>query len=60
MGPIGNRHADIYRADELAELAAVCDIIPERAEAAGKRLGVPYFHDAAEMLAACAISASSA
>ena len=53
MGPIGNRHADIYRADELSELVAVCDIIPERAKSAGERLGVPYFLDALEMLESC-------
>lgn len=50
MGPIGNRHADIYRDDDLAELVGVCDIIPERADAAAARLRVPGFHDAAEML----------
>jgi predicted dehydrogenase len=52
MGPIGNLHADIYKADALAELAGVCDIIPERARAAGERLGVPWFTSAEEMLAA--------
>ncbi|HUT76014.1 MAG TPA: Gfo/Idh/MocA family oxidoreductase [Armatimonadota bacterium] len=52
MGPIGNRHADIYREDSLAELAGVCDLIPERADAAAARLGVPGFHDAAAMLEA--------
>ncbi|MGQ9628824.1 MAG: Gfo/Idh/MocA family protein [bacterium] len=50
MGPIGNLHADIYKADELAELVGVCDIIPERAERAGKRLGVPWFTSAEKML----------
>jgi len=52
MGPIGNRHADVYRADPLAELLGVCDIIPERANRASRRLGVPGFHDAGEMLVA--------
>ena len=52
MGPIGNLHADMYKADELAELVGVCDIIPERAQAAGERLGVPWFLSAPEMLAA--------
>jgi predicted dehydrogenase len=52
MGPIGNRHADIYKADELAELVGVCDIDGERADAAGKRLSVPAFYDAPQMLAA--------
>ena len=51
MGPIGNLHADIYKGDALAQLVGVCDIVPERAEAAGERLGVPWFTDAAKMLA---------
>jgi predicted dehydrogenase len=50
MGPIGNRHADLYKADPLAELVGVCDIIPERADKAGARLGVPAFYDARKML----------
>ena len=50
MGPIGNRHADVYKADPLAELIGVCDIIHERADAAGARLGVKYYYDAQEML----------
>jgi len=50
MGPIGNIHADVYKSSEFTELVGVCDIIPERAERAGKRLGVPYFLDAKEML----------
>ena len=49
MGPIGTLHADIYQGDELAEL--VGDIIPERARAAGERLGVPWFVGAQGMLA---------
>jgi len=52
MGPIGNRHADIYKSDPLADLVGVCDIIPERADRAAQRLGVAAFHDAGEMLAA--------
>jgi predicted dehydrogenase len=51
MGPIGNLHADMYKADALAQLAGVCDLRQDRAEAAGKRLGVPHFLDAAKMLA---------
>ena len=50
MGTIGNRHADIYHADPLAELVGVCDILRDRADAAAQRLGVEGFHDAAEML----------
>jgi predicted dehydrogenase len=52
MGPIGNRHADIYREGPRAELVGVCDLRRDRAEAAGQRLGVPYFLDAPGMLAA--------
>lgn len=50
MGPIGNRHADVYKADDLSELVGVCDIIRERADAAAHRLGVPAFYDAQQML----------
>jgi predicted dehydrogenase len=52
MGPIGNRHADCYQSDPLAQLVGVCDLRQDRADAAAKRLGVPGFTDAAKMLAA--------
>jgi len=52
MGPIGNRHARIYKEDPRVELAGVCDMARERADAAGARLGAPRFYDAAEMLKA--------
>ena len=52
MGPIGNRHADCYRADSLAQLVGVCDIRQDRADAAAARLNVPAFIDAAKMMAA--------
>ncbi|MFC1452426.1 Gfo/Idh/MocA family protein [Verrucomicrobiota bacterium] len=51
MGPIGNRHAGLYREDALAELVGVCDVLRDRADAAAARLGVPAFYDAGEMLA---------
>jgi predicted dehydrogenase len=50
MGHIGNRHADCYVEDDLAELVGVCDILHDRADAAAERLGVPGFYDAEEML----------
>jgi predicted dehydrogenase len=50
LGPIGNRHADNYKADPLSELVGVCDIDRGRAHAAGARLGVPHFYDARTML----------
>ena len=52
MGPIGNRHAGLYKQDDLAELVGVCDRIKDRADAAAARFGVPAFHDAKSMLAA--------
>lgn len=54
MGPIGNRHATIYKEDPLAELVGVCDIVKERADAAAARLGVPAFYDTPTMLSALA------
>ena len=51
MGPIGTLHARMYREDPLAELVGVCDILPERAQAAGERFAVPRFLDAPSMLA---------
>jgi predicted dehydrogenase len=52
MGPIGNRHASVYREDPLAKLVGVCDIIRDRADAAAARHGVPAFYDAPAMLGA--------
>jgi predicted dehydrogenase len=51
MGPIGNRHSDMYKANPLAQLVGVCDIQKGRADAAAARLGVPAFYDAQQMLA---------
>ena len=50
MGPIGNRHSNMYRDDALAELVGVCDIRKERVDAAAARLGVPAFYNAQTML----------
>jgi len=50
LGPIGNRHADIYAEDELADLVGVCDIRKDRADATSARLDVPGFYDVQEML----------
>jgi predicted dehydrogenase len=51
LGPIGNKHADIYRTMNGASLVAVCDIDRARADAAGARLGVPAFYSVREMVA---------
>ncbi len=50
MGPVGNRHASIYAELETAELAAVCDIDRERADAAGRKFGVPVFYSVPAMI----------
>ncbi len=52
LGPIGNIHASMYKADPLAELVGVCDLRQERADAAAARFGVPAFYDLAQMLQA--------
>lgn len=49
-GSIGNTHARMYKADKLCELVAVCDILPDRADAAAQRHGVKAYYDVAEML----------
>lgn len=51
MGPIGNRHAKLYRESKLARLVGVCDLRADRAAAAGQTHGVPHYLDAATMLA---------
>jgi UDP-N-acetyl-2-amino-2-deoxyglucuronate dehydrogenase len=50
-GRIAKRHADLLGLGQIdgAALAAVCDIVPEKAEAFGKRFGVPYYTDMHEM-----------
>ena len=50
LGPIGNRHASIYRELDNAELAGVCDVDRERADAAAARLGVRAFYSVQELL----------
>jgi len=50
LGPIGNRHAGIYREHDGAELVAVCDMLQDRANVAAERFGVPAFSSVSEML----------
>jgi predicted dehydrogenase len=50
LGPIGNRHASIYKTDPLAELVGVCDFIKDRADATAARLGTQAFYDVPTML----------
>jgi len=51
LGPIGNKHADIYKQTPGARLLAVCDKDRSRADAASARLGVPGFYSVKDMLA---------
>ncbi|QHT61552.1 Gfo/Idh/MocA family oxidoreductase [Paenibacillus lycopersici] len=48
---IGKIHCEAYRRHPDTELAAVCDLMPERAEAAGRLHGVPSYSDLRELLA---------
>ena len=50
LGPIGNRHADIYVENPLSNLVGVCDIDETRANAAAQRLGVTAFYNVPKML----------
>ena len=50
LGPIGNRHAKLYRKDPLAELVGVCDIIKEKADQASCNYQAPAYYDIEKML----------
>jgi predicted dehydrogenase len=52
LGPIGNKHAAIYRGLPNARLVAVCDRLRDRADAAAAAFGVPAFRSVPELLAA--------
>jgi predicted dehydrogenase len=51
-GRIAQRHADLLGKQQIAQaqLAAVCDLVPERAERFGARYSVPSFIDMHEMM----------
>ncbi len=51
-GRISSHHFEALNRIDAFAVAAVCDIIPERARAAGEKLGVPYYTAYSEMLAA--------
>ena len=53
-GRIAVKHAQLLGGGEIpgARLVAVCDIIPERAQALGEKHGVPHFTDMHEMMEA--------
>lgn len=51
-GRIAKRHSELLGNKQIdgACLAAVCDIVPQKAEAIGRQFGVPWFTDMDEML----------
>ncbi len=54
IGDISALHLDALRANPAIELVGVCDLHPERAEAAGRAFSVPFFTDHRELLRAVA------
>jgi len=52
MGPIGRRHASVYRDHPDVELVGVCDISRDRAERASHELGLPSYYSVDSLLAA--------
>jgi predicted dehydrogenase len=51
VGNIGNLHlSNIQKLSDKIELAAVCDIIPERAQAASEKWGCPAYTDSQTLL----------
>ena len=52
MGGIGNTHADCYTKDPLAEIIAVCDLVPEKADAAAEKYGVKAYYSVKDMIKA--------
>ncbi len=50
LGGIGNKHGSIYHEDPRTEVAAVCDIIKERADAAAEKFNARSFYRVKDML----------
>lgn len=50
MGGIGNTHASVYQANENAELVGVCDMVPDLANKAADKYGVPAFNSVADLI----------
>lgn len=58
-GRISARHAELLGKQHVAgaQLAAVCDVVPDRAIALATKYGVPSFTDMHEMMTSCALDA---
>ena len=50
MNSIGYSHAPNHKADELADLVAICDVVKERADKAAEQFGAKAYYDLQEML----------
>ncbi|MBI2301044.1 MAG: Gfo/Idh/MocA family oxidoreductase, partial [Armatimonadetes bacterium] len=50
MNNIAQPHAAAYAADELGELVAICDRVPERADAGAEKYGARPYYSLADML----------
>jgi predicted dehydrogenase len=51
MHGIGVPHANAYQQDPLAELVAICDLIPERADQGAQKYGTKAYYSLQDMLA---------
>lgn len=49
-GNIGRNHSNVYRADPLADLVAVCDVIKDKADAFAAQFGVKAYYSVEDML----------
>lgn len=60
-GRIAKRHAELLGTGQIAgaALAAVCDVVPERAQAYGERFNVPWFSNTEDFLASDAMDVVS-
>lgn len=56
-GRIAKRHSELLGKGQIpgASLAAVCDVVPSRAEKIGQQFNVPYFEDMHEMMRSVAV-----
>ena len=50
LGNMGSQHLVYISNIPTMELAACCDIVPEKAQKAGEKYNIPYFTDAEEMM----------
>ena len=50
LGGIGNTHAGVYKASDIANLAAVCDMDRARADKAAAQYSVPAFYSVADLV----------